>query len=221
MQGADWIGDGAAVRLRLTGLAADGLRQVWFFPEDYGVLEHAAPQPLSREGGMPVLTLVRGEVGPEPAGPLRGVLVATRDGPAGTVAESWTVEAMPTAAASATSGLILALMGAGLYWLPGPVRANAQVGQTAPMFAGTDSQGKVHRLAAYRGKTVVLEWTNHDCAYVRKHYGSGNMQQLQRQAAADGAIWLTVISSAPASRATPPAARPTNSHAAAALRRTP
>lgn len=91
----------------------------------------------------------------------------------------------------------LALMGASLYWLPGPVRADAQVGQPAPVFAGTDSQGKVHRLADYRGKTVVLEWSNHDCPYVRKHYGSGNMQQLQRQAAADGVIWLTVISSAP------------------------
>jgi len=88
----------------------------------------------------------------------------------------------------------LALMGAGLYWLPGPVRASAQVGQPAPVFAGTDSQGRVHRLADYRGKTVVLEWTNHDCPYVRKHYGSGNMQQLQRQAAADGVVWLTVIS---------------------------
>jgi hypothetical protein len=91
----------------------------------------------------------------------------------------------------------LALMGASLYWLPGPVRASAQVGQPAPAFAGTDSQGRVHRLTDYRGKTVVLEWTNHDCPYVRKHYGSGNMQQLQRQAAADGVIWLTIISSAP------------------------
>ena len=88
----------------------------------------------------------------------------------------------------------LTLMGAALYWLPGPVRASAQVGQPAPVFAGTDSQGRVHRLADYRGKTVVLEWTNHDCPYVRKHYGSGNMQQLQRQAAADGVVWLTVIS---------------------------
>lgn len=91
----------------------------------------------------------------------------------------------------------LALMGAGLYWLPGPVRANAQVGQAAPAFAGTDTQGRVHRLSEYRGRTVVLEWTNHDCPYVRKHYGSGNMQQLQRQAAADGVVWLTIISSAP------------------------
>jgi hypothetical protein len=91
----------------------------------------------------------------------------------------------------------LAMMGASLYWLPGPVRANAQVGQLAPVFAGTDSQGRVHRLTDYRGRTVVLEWTNHDCPYVRKHYGSGNMQQLQRQAAADGVIWLSVISSAP------------------------
>jgi hypothetical protein len=71
------------------------------------------------------------------------------------------------------------------------------VGQPAPDFEGIDTQGKTQRLADYRGKTVVLEWTNHDCPYVRKHYGAGNMQAQQREAAAQGVIWLSVISSAP------------------------
>jgi len=75
--------------------------------------------------------------------------------------------------------------------------AALRVGEPAPDFEGVDTQGKVHRLADYRGKTVVLEWTNHDCPYVRKHYGAGNMQEQQRQAAAQGVVWLSVISSAP------------------------
>ncbi len=60
-----------------------------------------------------------------------------------------------------------------------------------------DTRGKVHRLADYRGKIVVLEWTNHDCPFVRKHYDAGNMQDQQREAAAQGVVWLSVISSAP------------------------
>jgi peroxiredoxin len=75
--------------------------------------------------------------------------------------------------------------------------AALNVGQPAPDFEGVDTQGKVHRLADYRGKTVVLEWTNHDCPYVRKHYGAGNMQAQQREAAEQGVVWLSVISSAP------------------------
>jgi peroxiredoxin len=75
--------------------------------------------------------------------------------------------------------------------------AAPKVGQPAPEFEGTDTQGKTHRLADYRGKVVVLEWTNHDCPYVRKHYGAGNMQDQQREAAADGVLWLSIISSAP------------------------
>jgi peroxiredoxin len=72
-----------------------------------------------------------------------------------------------------------------------------RVGQGAPDFTGTDTQGVSHRLSDYRGKTVVLEWTNHDCPYVRKHYSTGNMQRLQKEATASGAIWLSIISSAP------------------------
>jgi peroxiredoxin len=70
-------------------------------------------------------------------------------------------------------------------------------GQAAPAFTATDSNGKAVSLADFAGKTVVLEWTNHDCPFVKKHYGGGNMQALQREAAADGVVWLSVISSAP------------------------
>src|ERR1700683_772645 len=72
----------------------------------------------------------------------------------------------------------------------------AQVGQPAPEFTATDSQGKTRRLSDFRGKTVVLEWTNADCPYTRKHYTSGNMQSVQVLAQERGVIWLTVISSA-------------------------
>ncbi|MEQ9641589.1 MAG: redoxin domain-containing protein [Alphaproteobacteria bacterium] len=75
--------------------------------------------------------------------------------------------------------------------------AAPEVGEPAPSFAGTTADGQTVDLAQYRGKTVVLEWTNHDCPYVRKHYGAKNMQALQKQAADDGIVWLSVISSAP------------------------
>ena len=84
-----------------------------------------------------------------------------------------------------------------LALVAGSAIAAPRVGEPAPDFTGVDTQGKTHRLADYRGKTVVLEWTNHDCPYVRKHYSAGNMQEQQREAAAQGVIWLSVISSAP------------------------
>lgn len=84
-----------------------------------------------------------------------------------------------------------------LALVTGSAIAAPRVGEPAPDFTGVDTQGKTHRLADYRGKTVVLEWTNHDCPYVRKHYSAGNMQEQQREAAAQGVIWLSVISSAP------------------------
>lgn len=81
--------------------------------------------------------------------------------------------------------------------LPNAVAAAPVIGQPAPAFTATTADGETRSLADYAGKVVVLEWTNHDCPYVRKHYGSGNMQALQQQASADGVVWLTVISSAP------------------------
>ncbi len=73
----------------------------------------------------------------------------------------------------------------------------ARVGEPAPDFAGTDSNGKTHKLSDYRGKVVVLDWHNQGCPYTKKHYESGNMQKLQKEWTAKGVIWLTVISSAP------------------------
>lgn len=78
--------------------------------------------------------------------------------------------------------------------------AMAKVGQPAPAFQLADSTGRTRSLADYKGKTVVLEWTNHECPFVRKHYGSGNMQAQQRDATAGGVVWLTVNSSAPGSQ---------------------
>jgi peroxiredoxin len=74
--------------------------------------------------------------------------------------------------------------------------AAANVEAPAPAFTATTADGKTVNLADYKGKTVVLEWTNHDCPFVKKHY-SGNMQAHQKEATAQGVVWLQVISSAP------------------------
>jgi hypothetical protein len=70
-------------------------------------------------------------------------------------------------------------------------------GAAAPAFSITDATGAVRTLAEFAGQNVILEWTNNGCPYVRKHYDAGNMQALQRDAAARGVVWLQVISSAP------------------------
>ena len=77
------------------------------------------------------------------------------------------------------------------------VLAEPRVGEPAPDFIGVDSNGKTHKLSDLKGKTVILEWTNHDCPFVGKHYSTGNMQKLQKEATGDGIVWLSVISSAP------------------------
>jgi peroxiredoxin len=73
----------------------------------------------------------------------------------------------------------------------------ARVGERAPDFTATDTNGRAHKLSEYAGKFVVLEWTNRGCPYTQKHYDSGNMQRLQKDWTARGVVWLTVISSAP------------------------
>lgn len=70
-------------------------------------------------------------------------------------------------------------------------------GQVAPEFTGRTMMGETVSLQQYRGKPVVLEWTNHECPYVRKHYSSGNMQRTQRTLTEEGAIWISIVSSAP------------------------
>lgn len=75
--------------------------------------------------------------------------------------------------------------------------ADAKVGAAAPDFSVKDANGKNHTLADYKGKTVVLEWYNKDCPYVRKHYdGKKNMQNTQAEITGKGVVWLTVVSSA-------------------------
>jgi len=73
----------------------------------------------------------------------------------------------------------------------------ARINAAAPDFSATDSYGKTRTLSTYKGKIVVLEWTNNGCPFVGKHYGSGNMQSLQKKYTGQGVIWLTVVSSAP------------------------
>ena len=72
----------------------------------------------------------------------------------------------------------------------------AKVGDPAPDFTAPSTKGTPVSLGEYKGKIVILEWTNHECPYVRKHYESGNMQALQREATGQGVVWLTLISSA-------------------------
>lgn len=69
-------------------------------------------------------------------------------------------------------------------------------GSLAPLFSAIDAKGKTHALADYQGKLIVLEWFNPECPFVKKHYGSGNMQKLQEEYAGKGVAWLTINSSA-------------------------
>ena len=88
--------------------------------------------------------------------------------------------------------LIAALaLGAAQAW------AQAAIGAPAPGFTLTDTKGAAHALADFAGKPVVLEWTNPDCPFVKKHYGAKNMQALQAKYVAQGVVWLSVCSSAP------------------------
>jgi peroxiredoxin len=75
--------------------------------------------------------------------------------------------------------------------------AAPQVGQPAPAFTLTDSNGQSHNLSDFKGKFVVLEWLNHGCPFVLKHYESGNIQSLQKEYTGKDVVWLSIVSSAP------------------------
>lgn len=75
--------------------------------------------------------------------------------------------------------------------------ASATVGQAAPAFSALDTAGKTVSLADFKGKHVVLEWVNPGCPFVVKHYDSGNMQGTQKEATAQGVVWLAINSTAP------------------------
>lgn len=75
-------------------------------------------------------------------------------------------------------------------------QAEVEVGKPAPEFTATDTNGVEHKLSDFKGKNIVLEWSNHECPFVVKHYEGGNMQKLQKEATDNGAVWLTIVSSA-------------------------
>ena len=77
-----------------------------------------------------------------------------------------------------------------------PALAAPEVGKPAPDFTGTDTNGVAHKLSDFKGKPVVLEWTNPECPFVIKHYDSNNMQKLQEKYTGQGVIWLSINSSA-------------------------
>lgn len=73
--------------------------------------------------------------------------------------------------------------------------SGVQVGQPAPAFSAKDTNGKTVSLADLKGKTVVLEWSNHECPFVKKHYTGNNMQALQKKWTGQDVVWLTIVSS--------------------------
>ena len=97
-------------------------------------------------------------------------------------------------------GILLAvILFAGFFLIFSAVASaiEAVVGKTAEDFTLPDSTGKTHSLSDYKGKIVVLEWLNHGCPFVKKHYKSGNMQELQKMYAEKGVVWFSIVSSAP------------------------
>jgi len=93
--------------------------------------------------------------------------------------------------------LTTTLAAAAIAFATGAGAAGPDLDKAAPDFTGTDTDGKTVRLADFKGKLVILEWSNHQCPYVRKHYGAGNMQKTQAAARDLGVVWVTIISSAP------------------------
>jgi len=96
-----------------------------------------------------------------------------------------------------TRHLFALLVGLALALVVGGARADALPGQPAPAFRLNDTAGRPVSLADFRGRIVVLEWVNHGCPFVRKHYGSGNMQALQKRYVARGVVWLSIQSTHP------------------------
>lgn len=87
--------------------------------------------------------------------------------------------------------ILMATLAASLAWM-GNTSAQTLVGKPAPQFSAVDTDGKTVSLSEFKGKYVVLEWTNPDCPFVQKHYTSGNMQATQKNALAKGVVWLSV-----------------------------
>lgn len=93
--------------------------------------------------------------------------------------------------------LLIAISGAFYLSAMQPAVAGPTLGEPAPDFVLTDLDGQEVALSSYKGKYVVLEWTNYECPFVKKHYNSGNMQSLQAKFTGEDVIWLSINSSAP------------------------
>ena len=91
----------------------------------------------------------------------------------------------------------VALLSLAFFFTTTAVFAETVIDKPAPLFSGAAADGSTIKLADLHGKTVVLEWTNHECPFVVKHYESGNIPALQKAAVAKGIVWLQVITSAP------------------------
>jgi len=74
---------------------------------------------------------------------------------------------------------------------------NPAINEQAPNFKAVNSYGKTIQLSDLKGSPVILEWTNHECPYVARHYNENNMQNLQKMARDEGVLWLSIISSTP------------------------
>ena len=90
-----------------------------------------------------------------------------------------------------TLTVLTSLIAAAIFAEPPPV------GSAAPDFSLPDAKGQAHSLSQYKGKYVVLEWFNPECPFVKKHYGTDNMQKLQKEYTDKGVVWLTIDSNAP------------------------
>ncbi len=91
---------------------------------------------------------------------------------------------------------LCALTSLALVAAPAAYAAAPEIGKPAPEFTGKDTSGESHKLSDFKGKVVVLEWTNPECPFVKKHYESKNMQKLQENSKSEGVIWLSINSSA-------------------------
>jgi AhpC/TSA family len=90
--------------------------------------------------------------------------------------------------------IVLSLVPAAIILVAAPAHSAVAVGQNAPDFALKDASGKTVKLSDFKGKHVVLEWTNPGCPFVVKHYDSGNMPATQKEAIAKGVVWLSINS---------------------------
>jgi len=169
--------------------------QAWFAPLEPQQIENATPQKTASTMKGIRLILKKSDQLLKPVLRLRGVLVLPE--------EAYLIDA-PVISSPAKRPIRSNEMKRGfgsivtLVITASSITAlAARVGEPAPHFAATDSNGKIQSLSSYRGKFVVLEWHNQGCPYTQKHYNSGNMERLQKEWTQKGVVWFTVISSAP------------------------